>query len=220
MSSESTWSGDVLGPQEIRAGDLASYDVVLFPGGRATGQLHALGNEGRDGVRRFVAGGGGFVGICAGGFLATQRYLDLANVEVLTGDRIIPGVGLRSIQARGPGQARIELTEAGESILGGVPKVILVEFAGGPIFIETGKSDRPTVLALARYLTELADHEAHRGTMIQTPSMIATRFGEGRVIAFSPHPERLPASEILVKAALRSAARPPSPTGSQPEPAM
>ncbi len=44
--------------------------------------------------------------------------------------------------------------------------------------------------------------------MIDTPSIVATRFGLGRVIAISPipHPETTPGLEFLVESSVRATA--------------
>ena len=52
--------------KEIRSGALDQYDVLICPGGSGSGEGKALGDEGRERVRTFVKGGGGYIGICAG----------------------------------------------------------------------------------------------------------------------------------------------------------
>src|SRR4051794_6360903 len=59
---------------DIRAGVLSDIDVLLHPGGSGGGQGKALEDGGRDKVRDFVQKGGGYVGICAGAYLATRDY--------------------------------------------------------------------------------------------------------------------------------------------------
>src|SRR5581483_1851230 len=56
--------------EEIRAGGLSGCDVLLQPGGTGGTQGKTLGSEGRERVRTFVSNGGGYVGICAGAYLA------------------------------------------------------------------------------------------------------------------------------------------------------
>ena len=60
--------------KEIRDGSLAKYVVLIHPGGSGMGQSQALGDDGRKRVRLFVRDGGGFVGICAGAYLASIEY--------------------------------------------------------------------------------------------------------------------------------------------------
>jgi hypothetical protein len=65
----------------IRNGDLSHSDVLIVPGGLSNEMADALGNDGREEIRRFVKDGGGYVGICAGAYLASstfERFLGLA----------------------------------------------------------------------------------------------------------------------------------------------
>src|SRR5262245_24041661 len=57
-------------PEEIRAGKLKDYRVLIIPGGLSQTQGIALGEDGREMVRQFISEGGTYVGICAGCYLA------------------------------------------------------------------------------------------------------------------------------------------------------
>lgn len=60
-----------------------NFDAILFPGGSGSHEADGLTEAGRQRVRDFVAAGGGYVGICAGGYLATANFswsLDFINV--------------------------------------------------------------------------------------------------------------------------------------------
>src|SRR5690606_30709410 len=61
-------------PEEIRNGVLKDYDVLIMPGGSASLQSKNLEEKGREVIREFVRNGGGYVGICAGSYLATTHY--------------------------------------------------------------------------------------------------------------------------------------------------
>src|SRR5262249_1688847 len=93
---------ELLSAENIQSGPgrLARFDVLIFPGGRAHKQAAALGENARGAVKDFIRSGGGYVGICAGGFLASAQYdwsLGLVNTRILTGEHEIPGVGIRSM---------------------------------------------------------------------------------------------------------------------------
>ena len=57
-------------PDDIRAGKLTGFDVVMFTGGSGSKQAEAIGEDGRAKVKEFVEAGGGYIGICAGAYLA------------------------------------------------------------------------------------------------------------------------------------------------------
>ncbi len=63
---------------EIQANRLGRFDVVIFPGGGGRRQAAALGDGGQRAVRDYVRAGGGYVGICAGGFLASTSLIGIS----------------------------------------------------------------------------------------------------------------------------------------------
>lgn len=70
--------------EDIRAHVLDECDLIIFPGGAAGAMARSLGEEGRAAVCEFVSGGGGYLGICGGAFLATANYdwsLGLVNAQ-------------------------------------------------------------------------------------------------------------------------------------------
>jgi len=195
---------------EAQANRLGRFDVFIFPGGRGHRQAEALGSNGRRAVQDFVRAGGGFVGICAGAFLASAQYdwsLGLVNTRTLTGDRSMPGLGIRPMAERGAGSVKIDLTGEGHAVFGDRTGPIDVPFAGGPIFLGPMRGDLPPCVPLAYYRTEVAQYAPQRGTMIDTPSIVAAEFGAGRVVAISPHPEATKGLEFLVARSVLATAR-------------
>jgi len=204
-----------VGPPDVRAGVLDQFDAVIFPGGSGSKQAAALGAEGRQRVRKFVASGGGYVGICAGAYLATARYdwsLALVNAKTFTGKRHIPGVGEKSMWFRGRGNVKMELTEEGKAILGDLKGPVEIRYANGPILSPADMEELPPYVPLAVFRTEISKYEPQEGTMIDTPAIVAAAFGKGRVMAISPHPESVEGLQSLVRRAVRwSATRNPTP---------
>jgi len=205
LESEPTFLLHHVGPADIRAGVLDQFDVVIFPGGSGSKEAAAIGKDGCAAVREFVESGGGYVGICAGAFLATAKYdwsLALMNAKTFTGNREIPGVGVKSMWFRGSGTVKMELTDEGRRILGDLPGLVEVRYANGPILSPAGTQDVPDYVPLAIFRTEISLWEPQKGTMINTPAIVASEFGEGRAIAISPHPEGIAGLEPLVQRAV------------------
>jgi len=203
---ESIWCED------IKNGGLSKCDVLLVSGGSGKLMAEALELDGRQAVREFVKGGGGYVGICAGAFLATDRHaysLALVDAEPLADDREIPQLGSVSMAVRGEGIVTMELTDAGRRVLGDLRGLLGVRYAGGPVFSTDWTDNFPKYVALATYRTELVRREPQRGTMVQTPAVIAGSFGDGHIILFSPHPEMTQGLESLVRQAVLATARKP-----------
>ncbi len=205
LESKPTFILHHVGPADIQACVLDQFDVVIFPGGSGSKEAAAIGREGCAAVQEFVESGGGYVGICAGAFLATAKYdwsLALVNANTFTGNREIPGVGVKSMWFRGSGNVKMELTDEGREILGDLPGLVELRYANGPILSPAGKEDLPEYIPLAFFRTEISKYEPQEGTMINTPAIVASEFGKGRAIAISPHPEGTAGLESLVQRAV------------------
>jgi len=207
-----------VGVADIRPGVLEQFDVVIFPGGSGSKQAAALGPEGRRAVQQFVRRGGGYIGICAGAYLATAKYdwsLKLIDAKTFTGMRDVPGVGKKAMWFRGKGKVQMELTEQGQAILGDFSGPIEVGYANGPILSPAGQDGLDPYIPLAFFRTEISKYEPQEGTMVDTPALVAGRFGQGRVIAVSPHPEGTAGLEPLVRRAVAwvASGTPPLPLG-------
>ncbi len=58
---------------------------LIIPGGRARKIADAIGCEGRQAIRRYVGGGGGYLGVCSGAYLGSAHYdwsLNLVNAKM------------------------------------------------------------------------------------------------------------------------------------------
>jgi len=168
--------------EQIRSGALSKADVLVQGGGSGSGQANALGPEGREKIRAFVEQGGGYVGICAGAYLATTDYtwsLGILNAKVLD----------RKHWNRGSGQVSLAITDAGRQRLGLSDDVVQCLYYQGPL-LAPGEKDLPAFRSLATYASEIAKNGAPEGVMKGTTAAAEATFGKGRVIAISPHPER------------------------------
>ena len=65
----------------------------------------------------------------------------------------------------------------------------------------------PLTVPLAHYSTEVSNYSPQRGTMIGTPAIFAAKFGAGRVVAISRHPESTKGTDFLVELAVLATAR-------------
>ena len=176
---------------DIRGGSLERCDVLILPGGSGGGQGRALGEEGREAVRAFVREGGGYVGICAGAYLATCEYdwaLRLLDATVVDDEH----------WARGVGRVELTSTARGRELLGLAASPIPVHYENGPLLGAAGAPDIADFESLATFRSEIAGNGAPGGVMPGTTAIAAGRFGAGRVLCFSPHPEKPPAPRDLL----------------------
>lgn len=161
----------------ILKGKLGELDVVLFPGGSGSRQGKTLGGTGREMVREFVRNGGGYIGICAGSYLASQgddSKLKLVNFYNKTGGN----------WKRGNKDVLAEADVRGQ------PVQFKIHFENGPIFNPTNEPGIPQYVPLGIYLEETysTKNNTHKGEMVGTPVAVASSYGDGRVLLFSPNP--------------------------------
>lgn len=176
---------------DLRADVLNDVDVLIHPGGTGGGQGKALGEMGRDKVRAFVKKGGGYVGICAGAYLATCDYpwsLHILDARVID----------KAHWARGFGDVQMTLTRKGRDLLGVPADTVAIYYHQGPLLAPADHPDIPDYEALGAFASEIARNGAPKGVMPGTSAIAVGRFGQGRVWCFSPHPERTEALHGMV----------------------
>ncbi len=182
-------------PQEIQAGRLTNFHAVIFAGGGASVQANALEESGREAVRNFVGHGGGYIGICAGAYLATSGFswsLHLINARTVS-----------SKWQRGVGEVKMEMTDPGRKILGQPAGQFPVLYANGPIVAPADEASLPPYETLACFRTELAKNGSPVGVMVNSPALFGATYRRGRVLCFSPHPEQTDGLEGMVLRAVQ-----------------
>ncbi|MFO1063189.1 MAG: BPL-N domain-containing protein [Pirellulales bacterium] len=181
---------------EIQAGRLSAFDLLIVPGGSGSKQASNLGESGREQIRDFVRNGKGYVGICAGSYLASSDYewsLHLLNAKVFD----------RAHWARGTGTVELKFSSQGKELLGETADKFQVYYGQGPLLVPDTKPDLPAFEPLAEYASEIAEKGAPKGVMIGTTAIARGDYGQGRVICFSPHPEGNRKTEHIMLAGVR-----------------
>lgn len=176
--------------KEMGTLNLGAFDVIVFPGGSGSGQSKAIGEAGLNNVREFVKNGGGYVGICAGAYLACSNFswgLGILNAGTVSNK-----------WRRGQGIVDVEMTGSRPEILGDVKGVFKVRYNNGPILKPGDRTDIPAYTPLVLFRTEMALNGTPVGVMVNSPAQAASTFGKGRVFVSSPHPEGTPGLENLI----------------------
>jgi len=169
--------------EAIRAGCLADYDVLIQPGGSGSRQGKTLGEEGREQIRSFVRKGGGYLGICAGAYLASSDYtwsLHILDARVVD----------KQHWARGTGPVDVALTPRGRDLLGVRTERPAIQYYQGPLLAPADDPKLPDYEVLGRFDSEIAKKGAPTGVMKGTTAIAAAPYEAGRVLCISPHPER------------------------------
>ena len=174
-------------PEDIRAGVLTNLDVLIMPGGSGSRQATNLETSGREAIQQFVKNGGGYVGICAGAYLASSYYpwsLSLINAQVID----------RQHWARGKGNVILRFSEAGQKALGHPEAEVEVYYGQGPLYGRGTNAALPPYEELAVYKTEVTKENVPEGVpmgvMPGKTAIARSEYGKGRVICYSPHPEK------------------------------
>lgn len=180
---------------DIRQGKLAGMEIILHPGGSGGGQGRALGEDGRQAVRKFVADGGGYIGICAGAYLATCHYewsLHILDAHVID----------REHWARGTGTVDITLSDSAKAFFDTDKTEAAVRYANGPLLAPAKNEQLKDYDSLAIYKGEIAKNGAPTGVMPGTTAITRSDFEKGRVICFSCHPEGSEGMQFLLHEAI------------------
>ncbi len=180
----------------IRGGKLIGCDVLVHPGGSGGGQGRALGSEGRAVVRDFIQNGGGYLGICAGAYLATCDYSWSLNV---LDARVID----KAHWNRGHGSVKMELSNEGKQGLGVSESNLDILYWQGPLLAPAANDSIDDYQPWAWFRSEVEKKGVPSGVMPGTTAIAAGQHGSGRVICFSPHPEKTEGQNHLVLAAVR-----------------
>lgn len=179
---------------DIQSGALSRYKVVIFTGGSGGKQASTLTPSGVEAVRKFVDHGGGYIGICAGAYLACQGFSWSAGI--LNAQTVSPK------WRRGTGDVIIEPTKSGHEILRLPKPQYPVRYANGPIIKPANNPALSPYETLASFRTELAENGTPVGVMVNSPAIVSGTFGKGRVICSSGHPEQTVGLENFIESAL------------------
>jgi glutamine amidotransferase-like uncharacterized protein len=157
-----------------------------------------LGESGREEVRQFVQAGGGYIGICAGAYLACSGFgwgVGVLNAKTVS-----------QRWRRGRGVVEIDLTSEARELTGLSGEKQDIYYVNGPIIQPDDRADIPEYETIAVFRTELAENDTPEGIMINSPALARARYGAGRVLFSSAHPEQTEGMEMFVERAVRWAA--------------
>jgi glutamine amidotransferase-like uncharacterized protein len=177
--------------EEVGTIDLKKFDLLVFTGGLHRKQSATLGEAGQDAVREYVLGGGRYMGVCAGAYLA------------MTGPKRLGMMNAKPVfPKRGKGYLDVQLSDAGRKMIANVDEVFKCRYANGPVVEPADRKDLPAYTVLAYFRSDTKLENSSSGKMIDSPAIIASSYGKGRVLTISPHPENTPGLEGLIPRAV------------------
>jgi hypothetical protein len=198
------FSFDLLTAKDVRAGALASYQLLVVPGGWASLRSKELGDGGREELHRYVYKGGSYLGICGGAGLALQVDEGLALVPVTRkpmSERLPNFSGSIRVRLASPhpfwwGLPREEAFHVWWPSQFHIlePDNILVLGQYGQPESDFCVSDLKVCEALAagrdwRHFEETYQINLDPKRIIDEPAVLEGRYGEGRVLLSYPHLE-------------------------------
>ncbi|MBQ9470539.1 MAG: biofilm PGA synthesis protein PgaB [Bacteroidales bacterium] len=188
-----------IGTGDIARGILDSLDAIIIPGGGGSRQYLNLGAENAQRIARFVANGGGAVGICAGAYLFsnTPGYscLKLNGAQAIDIEH----------DNRGHGVAKFTLTPEGRTLFPELAQLDTLHtmYYEGPVFI-AAPGDSLTYTEFATMQSDVHEEGNAPANMTNNrPFFIGNRYGRGRVFSSIAHPEGTPGMIWLIPRMVR-----------------
>ncbi|MDH4158405.1 MAG: BPL-N domain-containing protein [candidate division Zixibacteria bacterium] len=167
-----------IGAEFINDRGLAGFDLLLVPGGDMYRYAQSISAAGKEKIRSFINDGGGYIGICGGGYFAASRVvwhgqpLSMVPLGLYDGDAIGP---IAEVTPNSDyGMCRIAVTKPDHPVNAGLARSISVLYYWGPAFVAEPGND----------ITVLGTYDA-----CDQPAMMAFDYGAGRVFIIGSHPE-------------------------------
>ncbi|MHA1828817.1 MAG: BPL-N domain-containing protein [Candidatus Heimdallarchaeaceae archaeon] len=177
--------------QDIINGILERFDILLWPGGDYVAYWGEMGLDGKAAVQEFIANGGGYFGICAGGYYACDYMVWMDDGNYPPPDYKVEGDELNLDLFQGvawgpifeladrpdPGYAMVTVNiNHNHPITRELPDQMRILYVGGPYFVPYEEAENN--------ITILGIYDLTRQNAI-----VSTTFGDGRVFLISPHAE-------------------------------
>ena len=186
---------------DIAAGVLDELDAIIIPGGGGSTQYLNIGPANIERLKKFIADGGGALGICAGAFMFSDTP-DHACMRIN---------GAKAIDIehdnRGHGIAKFSLTKEGRELFPELADRPLsyVFYYEGPVY-EKNDSSAIDYATLAVMESDVhTEGNAPADMTNNRPFLITNTYGKGRVVSIIAHPEATPGMGWMVPRMLRRA---------------
>jgi len=187
--------------KEDEFNDFAQFkdkNFVLIPGGGGSLVAKALGEMGLANIEKFVAAGGGYVGICAGAFLPIKGYwgnlterLQIVNAKAVDIDH----------WNRGSGLVTLEIVHNHPIFNGINSKKFQLQYYSGPV-LTPANLPLPPYQELAVFRTDYHENGAKPGDMLGKTAILEAHYQKGKIILFSAHPELTEGKEMMLVRAI------------------
>jgi len=167
-----------ISPSQINTGGLGGFDLICFPGGDMYCYSQDITAAGKLEIRRFVSGGGGYIGICGGAYFAAHTVywqgaqLNMTPLALFSGKAIGPIDEIRGYSSYV--MCQLDIVAQAHPITTDEDSCMSVLYWGGPYLLPDAGSE---AVVICDYHTT-GNH-----------AMVAFEYGEGRVFLTGAHPE-------------------------------
>ena len=151
--------------------DQSKHHILIIPGGTARKQQNDLGSEGIEKIKEFVKNGGGYVGICAGAYLASLPPIDRPTK---------PGIGLINASYMLPEKM---LNLRGNILVNTVNGNKWMAYHNGAVF--DGIDSDVEIIGLIKKMEGIRWKK-----LLGQSCILKSKYGKGTVVVCGPHPEQ------------------------------
>lgn len=183
----------VLKESDFTYDTLKQYDCIILPGGSGSKICNTLEWVGRAALINYVKNGGKVLGVCAGAYALSSGYtwsLGLINYELVDKENAHRGETNMSFKMTDKGKKLLKIKE---DVLPGI------YYHNGPVWQRFVESLSVEENVLMTFTEDIYSERGTAGQVIDTPAAVHTRYGEGHVVAVSPHFEKSPGYEYVIK---------------------
>jgi biotin--protein ligase len=162
----------------INNGGLGNFRMLCVPGGDMYQYAQHISSKGKEHIKNFIIGGGGYIGICGGAFFAGEKVIWQGSELPMTPLGIFPGT------TKGPineiilypdyGMCKVNIVDLTHFITESESDSAWILYYWGPELIPNNDA---ALNILGRY--DIGDQ----------PVMVALEYGAGRVFLIGTHPE-------------------------------
>ena len=163
--------------EDINNGDLTQYKLIYFPGGWAGTYIDVITNKGFENLKRSIEKGVGYIGICAGAYLAADKVV-FENITYDYPLKLFNGIAYGPLSSIAPWDNYTMTTlniNKSNPINKYESSIEYMLYYGGPYFQPYDYQNIDVIATWREYYDK--------------PAIISFRYGDGRVVLIGSHPE-------------------------------
>ena len=185
---------EVVKAKDLSHNKLALFNWLILPGGSGSAICSKFTQENRKELHDSIYRGLNVLGVCAGAFALSTGYDWSLNL-------IINRVADKPNWKRGHGNVKVSFTAHGLKVLKLKKKDWVVNYHNGPVFekVKLNKDHK----VLATFSDDMIAENGKSGLMKGSVAIVQTKHGAGNIIAISPHFEKTPVANKLIKKLLK-----------------